>query len=290
LEKNSVVIICGPTSSGKSSWALKYAKSHNGEIVNCDFAQCYSFIQVGTGRPLLKDMEGVNHHLYGFFDDPVPLSSYFLRKKIENCCSDILERGKLPIVVGGSHFYIYSLFFDFFDQTRPLERNKLEISWRQGKATGDLWKELLQRDSKRAMKIHQNDRYRIERALDILDKYGEIRELLFNPLFNYRVFEKDYNCDYEEKLEKAVNNFFENGWIEEVEALKEDQKVFLKKKKIIGYDTIIDFIEFKKNKDLCSLQKEIFLKTKQYVKFQKKFIKKLFNDLKSQNVLWEKII
>ena len=128
LEKN-VFVLFGPTATGKTGLAIQLAKKINAEIINCDMAQIYSKIKIGTGQIKKEDKEGVEHHLFGFLNTPISISVYAMREKIELLIAIILAKGKKVILVGGSSFCVYSLFFapskinksDSFPSTGSLE-------------------------------------------------------------------------------------------------------------------------------------------------------------------------
>jgi tRNA dimethylallyltransferase len=284
----SVTIICGPTGSGKSSYAIEYAKEHDGEIVNCDFAQCYSCVSIGTARPLEEDMQGVPHHLYGFQNELRNISSYTLKSFIEKSCFEIISRGKRPIVVGGSIFYIYSLFFDSFQSLGKGLQHSVNYDYYDQYDNNSLWNILCGLDRKRAESLHVNDRYRIVRSIEIIKAYGKIDPIVFNPRFIYEIKEKKVFKDLHlEKIQMIIDLFFKKGWLEEVRGLTDDERNFVRDRKFIGYDSIINYIN-----GLCNeqqMREDIFIKTRQYIKKQKTFIRKLRELAVEKNISWQEI-
>ncbi|MBI2915598.1 MAG: AAA family ATPase, partial [Elusimicrobia bacterium] len=107
---NNVVVIVGPTASGKSAVALELAKKTGGEIVNADSRQIYKHIAFGTSKPTPEEMASAPHHLYDFLEPNVPYSAGDYARDAGNAISGILERRRTPIVVGGTGLYIQSLF------------------------------------------------------------------------------------------------------------------------------------------------------------------------------------
>ncbi len=180
-----IVVIVGPTAVGKSELAIKLAKKFNGEIISADSRQVYRGIDLATGKVTKKEMEGIKHYLL----DLVSLRTIFTVAKFKQLAhqaiKEILNKNKLPIICGGTPFYIDALIYNI--DIPPIKpdfklRRKLEKM-----PTNKLFEKLKELDARRAANIDRFNRRRLIRALEILIKSGKKikplkRELLFNVL------------------------------------------------------------------------------------------------------------
>ena len=105
-----VIIISGATATGKSDFAINLAKKISGEIINADIGSFYTPLTIGTAKPNWKNQE-VPHHLFDFIDEPIDYTVVQFRQKLQKLCNEIFARGNVPIIVGGSIFYIQSFFY-----------------------------------------------------------------------------------------------------------------------------------------------------------------------------------
>ena len=203
------------------------------------------------------------------------------RKKASQLIQEIGARGNIPVFVGGSVFYIQALLYDLPDIPEIANQDELEESLGK-KMAFELWQELHAVDPQRAANIHKNDHYRLIRALAIF--YGTGRKpseysSRFNPLgIFYAIFLDRDRPDMYARINTRTKVMLESGWIEEVEALKAGSwKKFLLDKKIIGYDTILRYLEG--DQSFQELENEIAQDTRHYAKRQVTFLKKLINQL-----------
>ena len=168
-----VLVICGPTATGKTALGVELALLFGGEVVSADAMQVYRGMVIGTAAPVGAEMKGVPHHLVGTAD---PRENYSVGRYVDEasaCIDDILRRGKLPILVGGTNLYIDSLLrgieFSDFD---PELRETLEADY--ARLGGEAMLERLQAaDPERAALLHPNDKKRILRALEVFALTGE---------------------------------------------------------------------------------------------------------------------
>ena len=168
-----VLVICGPTATGKTALGVWIGEHLGGEVVSADAMQVYRGMEIGTAAPTASECRGVRHHLIGTAD---PRENYSVGRYVEEasaCIDDILARGKLPILVGGTNLYIDSLLrgieFSDFD---PALREKLEADY--ARLGGEAMLERLGRvDPERAALLHPNDKKRILRALEVYETTGE---------------------------------------------------------------------------------------------------------------------
>lgn len=281
-----IIIITGPTGSGKTDFSIKLAEAISGEIINADMGQMYMHLTIGTAKPDWRN-DTIPHHLFDFLDVPVSYTAAAYRKEVNRIVHDIEQRDKVPIVVGGSGFYIQSLLWNFKEITKKESLLRDDIN-AASFTNEELWQILQQRDPARAMKIHVNDRYRITRALQIIEQGLIPSELkpIFEPIRPFVIINimRDTK-DLEERIALRLDIMLRGGWIEEVAQLTSEWKSFVHEKKIIGYDVIIDYLEnkitFSKMRDL------IFFATKQYAKRQRTFwrgLKKKIEEFVSSDV------
>ncbi len=174
MNKPLVAVIVGPTASGKTSLSIEVAKKLNGEIVSADSMQIYEHMDIATAKPTKDEMQGIPHHLIGF----VPIGESFSVAEYKNrataAIDDILKRGKLPIVVGGTGFYVDTLInnTEFFDYEKSDIREKFEEKAEKEGIEG-LFEELKEIDPETASKLHLNDTKRIIRALEVYCSTGK---------------------------------------------------------------------------------------------------------------------
>ncbi len=168
MNKPLVVVVAGPTASGKTSLAIEIAQRLGGEIVSADSMQIYKSMDIATAKPTKDEMALVKHHLIGFVDIGDEYSVAMYKKEATEAIKDILSRGKLPIVCGGTGLYIDTLVNNttFFEHGKTDVRNELEKSADE-KGIEQLYERLKQADPEAALKLHINDRKRIIRALEV---------------------------------------------------------------------------------------------------------------------------
>ncbi|MBR5826971.1 MAG: tRNA (adenosine(37)-N6)-dimethylallyltransferase MiaA [Clostridia bacterium] len=174
MQKPFVPIIAGPTASGKTSLSIELAKRFNGEIVSADSMQIYKNMDIATAKPDEEEMHGIPHHLIGIInpDDEFSVAQYKI--KATEAIEDILARGKMPIVVGGTGLYIDTLInnTEFLDYEKSDIRSTLEQR-NENEGTESLWNELNSIDPETAQKLHLNDIKRIIRALEVFYSTGK---------------------------------------------------------------------------------------------------------------------
>lgn len=167
-------VVVGPTASGKSRFALRLAKRVDGEIVSFDAMQVYRGVPILTNQPPLKDQRKVPHHLIGFLPLSKEFSAAEFAARAREVIQDILRRGKTPILVGGSGFYLKALLEGRYSpvQAAPAIRKRYTRALHE-KGSAYLYEKLRLIDPKRAKAIHPNDAYRLIRALEIYEVTGK---------------------------------------------------------------------------------------------------------------------
>ena len=273
--KSKIVLISGPTASGKSKFALKLAKKINGEIVNADSMQVYKQLKILTARPSIKDLKEVKHHLYGLINVTKNFSTGEWLRLSKKKIKEIRKRKKIPIIVGGTGLYFKALTDGFVQIPNVPLKIRSKIRKLQNKLGQDkFFSKLKKIDPLVKNKIEKNDSQRSIRAYEI--KYYT-KKSLFKWFQNTKKnfldteFIKIY-IDYprDELVKKAnlrVNKMFEIGAIAEV---RKFNRLKVKKQnsanKVIGIEEITNYLnnrcDLREAKDLISI------KTRQYIKRQ----------------------
>ena len=169
MDKAKVIVICGPTASGKTTLGVELAKKINGEIISSDSMQIYKDMNIGTAKPTKQEMQGIKHYLVDFLSPDERYSVADFKKDAEKAIKEILNKGKVPIVVGGTGLYIDSLIYGIeYQEIRYDEkyRNELEEIVKQ-KGLEELYNRAREIDAEAIDKISKNDKKRILRILEI---------------------------------------------------------------------------------------------------------------------------
>jgi tRNA dimethylallyltransferase len=274
-DKPKVVIIGGPTASGKSALAVELAFRFNGEIINADSMQVYRGMDIGTAKPTAEERKGIPHHLIDVVDPDEEFNAAVYRSLAVPAIREIASQGKVPFIIGGTGLYIKTLLGGLIkcppsdlDLRRELQRQYEE------KGAAFLHKELRRIDPAAALNIHPNDRVRIIRALEIIHLTGKrLSALTSDHGFSDRPFQALKICLKvdREQLYQRINNrslaMIEKGLIQETEALvKKGYSPELKSMKSLGYRHIIKFLEGEWDLDraIACLQRD----TRRYAKRQ----------------------
>ena len=169
-----VVILCGPTASGKTQLSLELAQRWGGEVVNADSTQIYAGLDVGTDKIAPEDRQGIPHHLLDLVTPEETFTAADYARIARNILHDLTERGKLPLVVGGTGFYMRALTEGLFAQPelKPKIRAKLRSQAQTTEGLAVLYERLCKDDPTSAHRISCNDKFRIVRALEVLDSTG----------------------------------------------------------------------------------------------------------------------
>ncbi len=168
MKKPLVVVVVGPTASGKTSLAIDIAKKYNGEIISADSMQIYKKMNIATAKPTEDELSQVKHHMISIIDADEEFSVAMYKAKAVEIIKEILDRGKLPIVAGGTGLYIDTLINNttFLDYGKTDIREKLEEEAEE-KGIESLYEKLREIDPETHSRLHINDRKRIIRALEL---------------------------------------------------------------------------------------------------------------------------
>lgn len=222
-----IVVICGPTASGKTALGVALAKELGGEVVSADSMQIYRGMDVGTAKPTMAEREGVAHHMLDVADPGEDFSVARYVDMAAACVDDILSRGKVPLVVGGTGLYIDSLlsgrrFAPFAGQVRRALQRRLEEE-----GIGPLYERLRQVDPQRADKLPLSDEKRILRALEVWEETGktitqhDLESRSLPPRYQAATIFLNYahRAQLWERIDRRVDQMVEQGLAAEVEAL-----------------------------------------------------------------------
>ena len=281
------LMLFGPTASGKTDFSLEIARALPVEIVNADVCQAYVPLTVGTAKPDWQN-QPVPHHFFDVFDSPIDFSAFRYREMCSSLTASLFERARLPLFVGGSGFYLKSLFFP--PKHAPVSAKKEEDGL--DFLPESPWHRLARIDPERAREIHPHDLYKINRALDIWRLTGVLPSHLkpsFEPFAknNAVIFVDRDRCDIEGRVTRRIVEMINSGWIEEVRNLSKEWRLFLEKKQFIGYGEIFSILDGSLKTQ--EAEEIIRFKTLQYIKRQRTFWRSFKKSLVDHNVLVEEI-
>ena len=277
--KKKIIIICGATATGKTALAVEVAKRLNSEVVSADSMYIYKGLDVGTAKPTLDEMQGVKHHM---IDVSTPFETFTVsdyKNKAEPIICNLHAKGKIPIICGGTGFYINSLLYDLSygkGEANLLVRDKYKkLAEQEGNLA--VYNVLREKDPKSAEKLHFNDLKRVIRALEICESGVKKSDILddFTPKYDYLAYAIDYPREtLYERINKRVDIMVENGLIDEVNRLL-DNGVTQDNQCMqgIGYKEILEFVNGEITIDEAI--EKIKLNTRHYAKRQITFFKRL---------------
>ena len=253
MKERKVLVIVGPTASGKTKLSIIVAERINGEIISADSRQIYKLMDIGTAKPSIEDRKRIKHY---FIDELYPDQSFNAGEygiKGREIIEDILSRGKVPIVVGGSGLYIRSLIDGFFEGpgASPELRKKLyEEAEKYGR--NRLHDKLKEIDPEAASKIHPNNLERIIRALEVFYLTGKpISQLQkeSKPEINFKPVQIGLNWERKvlyRRIDERVDKMIEDGLIDEVKKLKSlGYSPKFNSLRTVGYKEVFDYLDGK---------------------------------------------
>lgn len=232
FQPNTLIVVVGPTASGKTALAIDLAKAVNGEIVSADSMQIYEGMDIATAKPLPEELAAVPHHLIGFVPVETPFSVADYAVLARTAINDIMNRGKIPILCGGTGLYVKAIIDNVqYSETIPsdeLLRERLRLFAEQ-KGNDALWKRLETIDPETARRIHPNNVGRVIRAIEVMEVSGRsIREHEADSRREpcpYHVIELGLRYQDREKLYQRINQrvdkMVEMGLPEEVKTARE---------------------------------------------------------------------
>ena len=222
-----VVCVVGPTASGKTALGVWLAKRYNGEVVSCDSMQLYRRMDIGTAKPTPQEMQGVPHHMIDVADPQEDFSAERYRRLAVPVVDDILARGKLPVVVGGTGLYLDALLngHDFAVKSTGW-RQKLQDKF-DTQGIQPLWEALQEIDPEAAIRLHPRDTKRVIRALEVYYETGttisahNAATRLLPPRYTALKLGLNFEdrADLYRRIDRRVDEMAEQGLADEVRAL-----------------------------------------------------------------------
>lgn len=275
MAKQPIIVVLGPTASGKTELAIELAKLYNGEVVSADSMQIYKGMDILTAKPKASEMQGIRHHLIDFLEPETDFSVADYVKLANNVIDDIASRGKLPILAGGTGLYINSLIDNIkFDETTG-DKEFREKLFNLAKEKGNhyLWEKLFEVDEATALTVHENNVPRVIRALEIYEKTGEkmsehkktsrLEKSRYNPVIIGLTY-SDRQLLYD-RINKRVDEMISEGLIDEARSIY-SSKTLNTANQAIGYKELIPFFEGSEPIDRCI--EKIKQETRRYAKRQ----------------------
>lgn len=291
---SQLILICGPTATGKTRLGVALAKALGGEVVSADSMQVYRRMDIGTAKPTPEEMRGIPHHMLDVAD---PEEDFSVARYVElaaPCVDDILARGKLPIVAGGTGLYLDSLlsgrtFAPFSPDGGLRARLEARFDALGGEA---MLGELAAADPEAAARLHPNDRKRIVRALEVFQQTGKTisqhnREtralpLRYDALTLSLAFQR--REDMWARIDRRVDEMMAAGLAEEVRALLDSGvPVRCTAMQAIGYKEMAAAL--RGGGDVCAAAEEIKLRSRQYAKRQRTWFRR---NRDTNWIFWEK--
>lgn len=282
-----IIVIVGPTCTGKSKVAVEVAKQYNAEIINGDAFQVYKEMNIGVAKPSKEDLLEVPHHLYSYVSVTHPYSIKEYQTDLRNKISEIYSRNKNVVIVGGSGLYIRAGLFDYelSDESSNIDMSKYEEM-----SNEELHKVLEKIDPVDAEKIHMNNRKRVLRAIEIYLESGKnktaiISEQKHEPIYDdcYFFTPKINRDELAIKINERVDYMVKIGLFDEVKSLYEKHGLSSQAMQAIGYKEFLPV--FKGEMALEAAIEEIKKNTRRYAKRQETFVKHQFECIQYESII-----
>lgn len=270
-EKPRLLLVAGPTASGKSSYAVERALKEGGEVISVDSRQVYRTLDIGTEKMTAEEMRSVPHHLIDILDPKESYSAGDFVVDARRLIEDIQSRGKLPILAGGTHFYFDALLYGIPEET-PIDkelRSALEEC-----SDEELFSEIKDKDPRRADELDPKNRRRLVRALEIIKRFGKVPE---------RQKETSYDIEWvmllpdrEELRDKIVTRLkqaLQKGLVEEVRSVREYVSDARLNELGLEYRIVGEYLRGERSEE--SLLPALSAKLFQYARRQEAWLRKL---------------
>ncbi len=270
-----IIAVAGPTASGKTSLAIEIARKFDGEVVSCDSMQIYRFMDIGTAKPDKSEQEAVRHHMIDILNPTERCSVADFVRLARECIDDIIRRGKLPILAGGTGLYMDSVLenivFEDFGSDPKFRAEMQQLADTEG--VDVLHSILAKRDPEAAEKIHPNNVRRVIRALEVCHLTGKTftqvnLESRREPVYDALILGIDADREIlYERINMRVDKMMDGGLLEEVRTLCDmgiDRDTTAMQ--AIGYKEILEFLEG--NVTIDEAVEKIKMESRRYAKRQ----------------------
>ena len=254
-----LIVLTGPTAVGKTELSINLAKAVNGEIISADSSQVYKGMDIGSAKITSDEMQGINHYLIDILEPAEEFNIHLFKTLTLKAMDEIYAKDKIPIIVGGTGFYIQSVIYDIDFCDTEADNSYRESLETIAKNKGNLYlHEMLRKvDDKSANDIHPNNVKRVIRALEYYNQTGQ-------PISEHNTVQKNNSSPYNfayfvlndkrellyERINKRVDNMVENGLIQEVkELLNSGCNKDMVSMQGIGYKEVVEYLEGKLSLD-----------------------------------------
>ena len=275
MNKPKVIVIGGPTASGKTALSIALAKKINGEIISADSMQIYKDMNIGTAKPTVEEMDGIKHYLLDCVSPSIRYSVADFKKDAILAIKEIIKKGKTPIVVGGTGLYIDSLIYgiEYNEMQVDLEYRTYLEKTAEEKGLEYLYNLAEKIDEEATKKISKNDKKRICRILEIYKSTGKTKTMLEQESrqkdleYDFKVFA--INMDREilyDRINKRVDIMITAGLVNEVRNLIQKYSEIPTAMQGLGYKEVVDFFNGKCSEE--EMIEKIKMESRRYAKRQ----------------------
>ena len=286
MDKPKVIVICGPTASGKTSLSISLAKKINGEIVSCDSMQIYKEMDIGSAKPTVEEMQEIKHYLVDFVSPEKRYSVSEYKEDASKAIEEFINKGKTPIIVGGTGLYLNSLIYNIQYNEMEVDLNYRRELEKEAEEYGleVLYNRAKEIDPEAMEKVNANDKKRITRVLEIYNATGRNKTELEKKSrkevsYNYLIFgiNMERSILYD-RINKRVDIMLEQGLIEEVKNLINKYSNMPTAMQGLGYKEVKEFLDGNISKE--EMIEKIKMETRRYAKRQITWFKRI------ENIIW----
>lgn len=275
MTKQPLIILSGPTAVGKTALSVELAKRINGAIISADSMQVYKYMDIGSAKIMPVEMEGIKHYLIDELNPEDEFNIVVFQQKAKAALKEIYENGQIPIIAGGTGFYIQALLYDIdFDNQDCSEEYRAELEKIANEQGNDVLHARLQEiDPASAEKIHANNVKRVIRALEFyhltgkrISEHNETEQQKESP-YNFAYFVlTDERANLYKRIDMRVDIMIKNGLVEEVQKLKNmGYHRNMVSMQGLGYKEILDYLDGK-----CTLEEAIYILKRETRHFAKR--------------------
>ncbi len=281
-KKPKIIVIAGPTASGKTALSIELAKNINGEIISSDSMQIYQGMDIGTAKVTPEEMQGIQHYLLDFVPPDKRYSVSDFKKDAEKAIEGILAKGKVPIIAGGTGLYIDSLVYGIEYPEMEYDETYRDFLMQQAQTEEGLkaiYEKAKQIDEEAMLHISPNDKKRIIRVLEIYKATGKNKteqeklSRIHGVPYDYKVFAIDMQREkLYERINQRVDLMLEQGLVEEVKNLRDKYQEFPTAMQGLGYKEVVEYL-----KEECTygeMVEKLKQETRRYAKRQLTWFRK----------------